>query len=320
MANNLRLTDPQVLTGLSTALGRFVAAIQQELQAASMEIDENQAWLQQRVHHWQAQLSKAEQEVARATNAVRRCQASASRDAQGRTRQPDCQAEKQELARAEKQFRECQANLRTAQTWQQRISQSVIEYQRESQRLRRLSADHTAEARSRLGQLSIRYAAVHSGGHAVASRIGEEVLRQLNVTRPVPILVAPMHFTVNAKYRKTVDAIYISDDFVGVTESQLLEPLIAHEGVHALYQSDDPFDEASLQALLDEEMVAHRVQLETWQRVSPTLDVSHLSPISRELFMAHRQLGERVAKPDGWKALRAELEADRRIIMSTKQS
>ncbi len=71
------------------------------------------------------------------------------------------------------------------------------------------------------------------------------------------------------KYDKATNTIIINkeNEFLEQQDPVLLEPLLEHERVHAQYKGDDPYDEISLQAYIDEEIEAYQAQVNVWETI-----------------------------------------------------
>lgn len=129
---------------------------------------------------------------------------------------------------------------------------------------------------------------------------------------------------VEAQYDKATDTILIAEDYRSVMEQEpaLLEPLLAHERVHAAYRSDDPADEASLQAYLDEEMAAYRAEYEAWQRIKARYTspegLAALNPAGRELVQRY-EFKMNPIEEIGWDNYRTQWEQEYRRRMEVKR-
>lgn len=131
---------------------------------------------------------------------------------------------------------------------------------------------------------------------------------------------ARLGLNTDAQYDKSSDAIMVAEEYRGVMEQEpaLLEPVLAHERVHAEYQSDPPVDEASLQAYVNEEMAAYRAEYDTWQEIkdhytSPEGRAA-LDPAGKELVSRYEFKMNRI-EDAGWEGYRAELEQEYRKRM-----
>lgn len=134
---------------------------------------------------------------------------------------------------------------------------------------------------------------------------------------------ARLGWDTDAQYDKATDTILVADDYRSVMEKEpaLLEPVLAHERVHAAYQGDDPADEASLQAYVNEEMAAYRAEYDVWQGIkeqytSPE-DRAALDPAGREL-VAHYEFKMEQIEQAGWDGYRTKLEQEYRGRMESK--
>jgi hypothetical protein len=136
----------------------------------------------------------------------------------------------------------------------------------------------------------------------------------------------PLDSGTNAQYNKASDTITVNERYQGVTEPALIDPLLAHESVHAQYKSNDPTDEASLQKYTDEELGAHRAQLDSWQQSKAEFDQKYptdnirqqqLSEEARDLLSDHLQL-EQTVQEKGWSGFRQELEGKYRQRMNER--
>jgi hypothetical protein len=119
----------------------------------------------------------------------------------------------------------------------------------------------------------------------------------------------------NAQYDKRKNKILINDRYRDVNEPTLLQPLLAHEEVHAKYKSDAPKDENSLQSYLDEEMEAHTAQLNTWLSLKEDFYRKYPTPKDRESLdtggqeLLEEYLGlEQQINDEGSEGLRKSLE------------
>jgi hypothetical protein len=120
-----------------------------------------------------------------------------------------------------------------------------------------------------------------------------------------------------AQYDKGKGKILISEAYRGVVKEapKLLHPLVAHERVHAEHKSDDPVDEASLQAYVDEEMAAYRAEYAAWEDVKDEYTNpqkrAQLSPESKELVARYEFKFDRIEQ-EGWESYRAQIEQEYR--------
>lgn len=135
---------------------------------------------------------------------------------------------------------------------------------------------------------------------------------------------ARLGWDTDAQYDKATDTILVAEDYRSIMEQEpaLLEPVLAHERVHAAYQGDDPTDEASLQAYVDEEMAAYRAEYDAWQEVkvqymSPEGRAA-LDPAGRELVTRYEFKMNRIEEA-GWEGYRAQLEQEYRGRMESKR-
>jgi len=135
---------------------------------------------------------------------------------------------------------------------------------------------------------------------------------------------ARLGWDTDAQYDKDTNTILIAEDYRSVMEQEpdLLEPVLAHERVHAAYQGDDPTDEASLQAYVDEEMTAYRAEYDAWQGIkeqytSPegraALDSAGKELVGRYEFKMNR------IEEAGWDNYRTQLEQEYRGRMESKR-
>lgn len=135
---------------------------------------------------------------------------------------------------------------------------------------------------------------------------------------------ARLKWNVDAQYDKATDTILIAEDYRSVMEQEpaLLEPLLAHERVHAAYRSDDPVDEASLRAYVDEEMAAYRAEYEAWQRIKTRYTspegLAALNPAGRELVHRYEDKMNPIEKA-GWDDYRTQWEQEYRRVMEDKK-
>jgi len=127
-------------------------------------------------------------------------------------------------------------------------------------------------------------------------------------------------FDTDAHYDKATNTITIAEDYRNTMEQEpaLLDPLLAHERVHAAYQSDDPVDEASLQAYVDEEMAAYQAEYDAWQRIKPQYtspeDRAALDPAGKELVGRYEFKMNQIEEA-GWESYRTQLEQQYRERM-----
>ncbi len=123
---------------------------------------------------------------------------------------------------------------------------------------------------------------------------------------------------------KTPERILVAEEYSTMMEQDpaLLEPVLAHERVHAVYQSDDPTDEASLQAYVDEEMAAYRAEYNVWQKIKEQYTSPEgraaLDPAGREL-VTHYEVKMNRIEEAGWDNYRAQLEQEYRRRMESKR-
>lgn len=135
MSQSANVRSVQALGELKGALSCFQGEAQDALQAAEQEIQRTLDWLQERLNHWRNEVSRRQEEVARAGTALTRCQASGYTDRDGRYHAPNCSAYEQALRRAQSRLREAEAELRNVQEWTRRVQQANGNYQRQAQRL-----------------------------------------------------------------------------------------------------------------------------------------------------------------------------------------
>jgi len=135
MSQSANVRSVQALGELKGALSCFQGEAQDALQAAEQEIRRTLDWLQERLNHWRNEVSRRQEEVARAGAALTRCQASGYTDRDGRYHAPNCSAYEQALRQAQARLREAEAELRNVQEWTRRVQQANGDYQRQAQRL-----------------------------------------------------------------------------------------------------------------------------------------------------------------------------------------
>ena len=131
---------------------------------------------------------------------------------------------------------------------------------------------------------------------------------------------ASLGWDTDAQYDKATNTIMLAEDYRNTMEQDpaLLEPLLAHERVHAAYQSDAPVDEASLQAYVDEEMAAYQAEYDAWQGIKEQYTSSEgraaLDPAGQELVARYEfKMGH--IEQAGWVGLRSDLESQYRQRM-----
>lgn len=135
---------------------------------------------------------------------------------------------------------------------------------------------------------------------------------------------ARLGWDTDAQYDRDTNTILVAEDYHSVMEQEpaLLEPVLAHERVHAAYQGDDPTDEASLQAYVDEEMVAYQAEYEAWQGIKEQYTSPEgraaLDPAGRELVTRYEFKMNRIEEA-GWEGYRAQLEQEYRGRMEVKE-
>ena len=135
---------------------------------------------------------------------------------------------------------------------------------------------------------------------------------------------AHLGWDTDAQYDKSSNTILVAEDYGSVMEKEpaLMEPLLAHERVHAAYQSDDPVDEASLQAYVDEEMAAYQAEYDAWQRVKDQYTSPEgraaLDPAGKELVSRYEFKMDRIEQ-SGWENYRAQLEQEYRGRIEVKR-
>lgn len=121
----------------------------------------------------------------------------------------------------------------------------------------------------------------------------------------------------DARYDKKTDTIFIAKDYRSVMEQEpkLLEPLLAHERVHAMYKSDSPADEASLQAYVNEELAAYQAEYAVWSDIkgeyTDPQKRAQLSPVCKELIHLYEHKFDRVEQ-QGWEGWRVQMEQEYR--------
>ena len=124
-------------------------------------------------------------------------------------------------------------------------------------------------------------------------------------------------WNTDAQYDKSTGTITVHEEYRSVMEKEpaLMEPVLAHEQVHAAYQSDDPVDEVSLQAYVDEEMAAYQAEYDAWQKVKDRYTSPEgraaLNPAGRELVARYEFKMDRIEQ-SGWKGYRVQLEREYR--------
>jgi len=133
-----------------------------------------------------------------------------------------------------------------------------------------------------------------------------------------------LSWDTDAQYDKATDTIMLAEDYRNTMEQEpaLMEPLLAHERVHAAYQSDDPVDEASLQTYVDEEIAAYQAEYAAWQGIkghytSPEGRAT-LDPAGRELVARYEFKMSHIEQA-GWAGLRSDLESQYRQRMHQGQ-
>ena len=131
---------------------------------------------------------------------------------------------------------------------------------------------------------------------------------------------ANLGFSTDAQYDQATDTIMLAEDYRATMEQEpeLLEPLVAHERVHAAYQSDAPTDEASLQAYVNEEMAAYQAEYNAWQQVKAQYTSPEgraaLDPAGKELVGRYEFKMNQIEQA-GWDGYRAQLEKQYRERM-----
>lgn len=153
----LDLRDLNSLYILRAAFGQFSAGTQEALQMAEAEIQRTLEWIDGRVHHWQRQIVVCQRERDRASDALRRCQASIGNS---RDHSLDCREQAHALNQIEAKLRLCKENLQTTQRWRTHLDRAIQEYRREALKLHILSTDHTDKARAYLNKSVKGYEAV----------------------------------------------------------------------------------------------------------------------------------------------------------------
>lgn len=140
--------------------------------------------------------------------------------------------------------------------------------------------------------------------------------------REIPkVEFAQLGWDTDAQYDPKTDTITLPEDYRNTMteEPALLEPLLAHECVHASYQSETPKDEVSLQTYIAEEMVAYQAEYAAWQEVKPRYASSErrsvLSPTERELIARYEFKMNHIDQV-GWENYRSELEARYRLRLN----
>jgi len=120
----------QALQELKAALQQYSAETQAAMTAANAEIQRTQAWLAERLAHWQRECRQREAVVREAATLLARCQATRDRD-----RPIDCSRYAEALRQAEGRLREAVAELQTVQRWMGQIQQSVQQTELQMRRL-----------------------------------------------------------------------------------------------------------------------------------------------------------------------------------------
>ncbi len=153
MGASANILSIQALEDLKAALGRFGGEVQESLTAAAQEIQRTLDWLIERHNHWQAEVRRRQEIVARARQALAACQESGHYDPNtGRSHVPDCSAQQNALFQAQERLREVEAELRNVQRWTRQMQQAVTDYQRQGQRFAVLLNNDLPKAQAFLGR------------------------------------------------------------------------------------------------------------------------------------------------------------------------
>jgi hypothetical protein len=303
MSPSANVLSIQKLEDLRSALGRFGGEAQEALNATAQELQRTFEWLRERQTYWQAEVRRQQEVAERARRALAACQSSGSYDSRtGRTQAPNCSAQENALLQAQVRLREAEAELRNIQDWTRLIQQAAADYQRQAQRLAAMLNNELFKATASLGR-----SASTLRSYATMSQLASAVtVMQSPSDLSMPIAPSPsmsyalLGDNVDGKYDKETNTILINENYRDIHEQALLDPLIAHEAVHAKYKSEDPHDEISLQAYVAEEIEAYKAQLEAWLQVEEDFYQRYPTPKSREalgmaggsLLEAHLNLKE----------------------------
>ncbi|MBN2003172.1 MAG: hypothetical protein JXA21_07420 [Anaerolineae bacterium] len=137
---------------------------------------------------------------------------------------------------------------------------------------------------------------------------------------------APLGWSTDAQYDKGKILLDQRYQHIAETEPKLLEPLMAHERVHAKHQSGNPTDEASLKVYVDEELEAYHAQHDTWQAIKDDYELNYRAPeMQRALGEAWPELHaqytflENEVEKVGWDGVRENLEWQYRRRMELNQ-
>jgi hypothetical protein len=124
---------------------------------------------------------------------------------------------------------------------------------------------------------------------------------------------ASLGWDTDAQFDKDANVIMVAQEYEELSEQEpaLVEPLLAHERVHAEHQGSEPTDEASLQSYMDEELEAYQAEYEAWQAVKDHYTApeirSSLDPAGRELVARYESKFEDVERT-GWEDFRIKRE------------
>ena len=122
---------------------------------------------------------------------------------------------------------------------------------------------------------------------------------------------APLDSSTYARYNE--GKIKVNQDLQAVAEREpdMIKPLLAHEAVHARYQSETPHDEESLHRYVQEEVEAYRAELEAWREIKDDFYARYPTPEARDslgeagqnLLAKYNQL-EMQVQEQGWDGFR----------------
>jgi len=298
----------QALADLKAALARFKSDALAPIHAAQQELERAQEWLAERERHWRRQVQQGEQVVQQAQATLARCQASGYRDQQGRYYPPNCSAEERAVAHAQQQLRQARAELESVQLAVRAVQQQAASFQRQAQLLKAALENDVAKATALLE----RKIAILLGYVGDSAPTAEEISAAVSAVAATAAAsayeFAKLATDANAQFKD--GKILVNERYRGVGAKELLEPLLAHEQVHARYQSAAPHDEASLHEYTDEEMEAYKAQYDAWLKNKndffehyPTVSSRASLGNGADLLADHLQLEQQINEL-GWDAFR----------------
>lgn len=146
MSGGADIRDIDALGSLKNGFGRFGEEVLRILPSIQKQLEDTEAWLEDRHQQWQRHVEAAENELNAAKRSLNTCEDTGYYDEEGDYQAPDCSVEEEQVTEAERHLTECEANLETVKRWRHRIESQIADFQNDIHRLSQLASTRTASA------------------------------------------------------------------------------------------------------------------------------------------------------------------------------